>query len=97
MSQPIAPNTRLKANPKHVQSAVRDEAVVLLIGKGEYYGLNAVGVRVWEILKTEHRFADLVDRIVSEYDVDRDTAVRDLTAIVSDLAGYGLVELSDGP
>jgi hypothetical protein len=33
----------------------------------------------------------IIDAISSEYDVDRDTAQADLTALINDLAGVSLV------
>lgn len=97
MSLTLRPTTRLRANPNHVANAVRDEVVVLLMGKGEYYGLNAVGAHVWRLLQTERSFADLVDQIVAEYDVDRDNAVNDMVDVISDLHRHGLIELRDDP
>lgn len=97
MTETISALTRIRANPGHLQSRVRDEAVVLLLDNGEYFGLNAVGVRVWALLQTERTFADLLAAVTLEYEVPTDLAHHDLVVLLEDLERFGLVELRVGP
>ena len=96
MSDQIENGTRIRANPRHVQSPVRDEAVLLQFGSGEYFGLNPIGVRVWELLKTEPSFGELVSLVVAEYDVTPEVAAQDLTVMVRNMERHALVELRNG-
>lgn len=89
----IGPATRICANPQHMQSAVRDEAVILAYGDGAYFALNAVGVRVWSLVQTEIRFEDLVAAVVAEFEVTAEVATQDLSTMLVALERHGLVEL----
>lgn len=98
MMDKITSGTRIRANPGHMLSTVRDEAVVLLLDSGEYFGLNAVGVRVWTLLQTEQAFGAILSAIVSEYEVAPDIAEHDLSDLIERLELHGLVERRDiGP
>jgi hypothetical protein len=80
--------------PPHVSySKVGDEAVLLNMHDGIYYGLDAVGTRVWELLAGGMSEEQLCDTIVEEYEVDRETAARDLDALLGELLGRRLIEL----
>ncbi len=75
--------------------AIGDEGVVLDLASGTYFGLNAVGLRMWELIEQLGRLEVVRDAVVTEYDVDRDTAGRDLANLVGQLALRGLVEVSE--
>lgn len=58
-----------------------------------YFGVNAVGVSIWELLPPASRsFNDLCDRLASRYtDVDGDTIRGDARQFIEDLVSSGLV------
>lgn len=70
---------------------VGDEVVVLDLERGEYFGLPAVGARIWELLSDEKSLGQVVEAIVIEYNVDRDTAELDLIRLAEDLVVRGLL------
>lgn len=67
------------------------EAVVLNLANGMYYGLNAVGTRTWQLIAELGGLDAVCTQITSEFDVDRETAARDLTRLVAELAHRKLV------
>jgi hypothetical protein len=75
-----------------IYKKVGDEAVLLQIERGIYYGLDAVGTRIWELLAEGKSQEEARDAIVEEYDVDADTADRDIAALIGELLLHGLVE-----
>jgi hypothetical protein len=78
--------------PSALAAPVLDETVVLDADRGAYYRLNAVGGRVWELLSDRPRsVAELVERVVAEYEVDPARAEADVVALVERLADHGLV------
>lgn len=95
---PITPDTTVVAAPqRQLSTTLAGEVVILDVAKGEYFGLANVGTLIWTMLQTPHRVFEIVDRIVSEYDVGRETAEDDLQALLADLAERGLVDLDDSP
>ena len=54
--------------------------------------INSTGVFLWNALEKEADTEDLVDALVAEYEIDRDTASSDVTAFVEKLKGFGCIE-----
>lgn len=69
------------------------EAVLLNLESGTYFGLDAVGTRIWQLIEQFGALAAVLDRIVSEFDVSAAEAETDLLELVRQLAARGLVEL----
>jgi hypothetical protein len=55
------------------------------------YTLSAVAARIWSLIDGVRTADEILDALVSEYDVDRDTVMADLAELVSDLAGVSLL------
>ena len=95
---PITRDTTVVAAPqRQLSTTLAGEVVILDVEKGEYFGLANVGTLIWTMLQAPHRVSEIVDRIVSEYDVRRDTAEEDLQALLADLAARGLIDVDDSP
>lgn len=74
-----------------IANSVGDEIVVLHLADGTYYGLDPVGVLLWEGLAAGDRPSLVVERILERFEVDRATAESDLRAFIGELAGCGLI------
>ncbi len=74
-----------------VVQQVEGESVLLDIDSGEYFSLNSVGGRVWELADGTHSVGAIIDTICAEYDVDPEIASRDTGELIDNLAGVGLV------
>ena len=92
----LSPATVLVAARDQVSTELEGEAVILSLADGVYYGLDGVGAMVWERLREPTRVADLVDAVTAAFPVDRETAERDLLALLAELAERGLVETVGG-
>lgn len=69
-----------------------DEIVLLDIDGSQYYTLaGAVGVRIWQMLAVPRSPASLVDRLVEEFDVDRQRCEEETRAFLDELIGKGIV------
>jgi len=89
---PLAESTRVKSSP-HVFAREFDGDLVLLdLARGDYYGLDALGARLWHGLMAGRTVADIAAELEPEYDVEPATLRRDLLDLLEDLAAKGLVE-----
>ena len=69
------------------------EVVILNLATGNYYGLEGEANEMWRLL-IAHGSTEEVAAIMSrEYDVDAARLVRDLDALVHDLASRSIVAL----
>jgi hypothetical protein len=69
------------------------EAVILNLNTEHYFGLDAVGTRMWALLSSSPTIQAAFDALLAEYAVDADTLRRDLTDFIVNLAEHGLLEL----
>lgn len=78
----------------HVLSKrVGDEMVLLELKSENYYGLDSVGRRIWEIMQERQDVRSVVDVLINEYDVDEKTLCADLEELIQDLINSGLIAL----
>ena len=76
---------------KVVSAAEGDRTVLLDPVRGEYYGLDEVGTRIWELLPACPTAAALAERLFAEYDAPRDRLAADAAALLGKLAELKLV------
>jgi hypothetical protein len=81
--------------PTQVSSQVGDEVAILHMDKAVYYGLNPVGARIWQLVQQPVAVRKVLETLLEEYDVEPETAERDLLEIVEQLMAAGLVERRD--
>ena len=58
---------------------------------GEYFSLNEVGTRVWELCDGTRTVGGIVGAVVEEYDAPADAIERDVLELLSELASDRLV------
>jgi hypothetical protein len=83
------------ASRDQLSTSVADEAVILGMTDGVYYGLDPVGARIWRLLERPIRLSNVVDVLVTEYDVERERCAADLLVLATDLLTRGLLEVHD--
>jgi len=71
------------------------ELVILDMESERYFGLDAVGSRIWSHLVDCRRVGDAFEATLAEFEVDRDRLSRDFEKLVTTLVESGLIELSD--
>ena len=70
-----------------------DEAVILNLASGTYFGLDEVGTRMWQLM-SEHSSTDkVIEVMLEEYEVEESVLQSDLDQLVKDLTDKGLVKL----
>ena len=82
---------RLKPSADAVESAVGDETVILHLKSGTYFGLDAMGTRIWELLKQGMVPAAICTQLEEEVDVERAVLETDVRRFLSDLKANDLL------
>ena len=80
-------------NPKIIFKALAAGAVLYSTEEEVYFGLNPVGVRVWELLPPAHQTLDEVCRVIAaEYpDAGEDVIRADVAELLDELVKLGLL------
>jgi hypothetical protein len=84
-------DTRLHVPPQVISRLVGDETVLLDLASGIYFGLDNVGQSIWECVSDGKSIAEIVDEIVTEYDVDEARARKDVIDFTNTLVDRGLL------
>jgi len=86
---------RVQVNEGVLFQELQGEAVLLNLNSGIYFGLDAVGTRMWQLIVEHERLAPVVQSVVAEYDVSESQSAADLLALVAKLQEQGLVTLRE--
>jgi Coenzyme PQQ synthesis protein D (PqqD) len=86
-------STTYKVSSNHLYSEVADEAVILDVESGVYYGLNSVGVDIWRWLQQPQTEDKLLALILEEYEVTSEQAEQDLQLILKEMLSAGLLDV----
>lgn len=75
-----------------VAREVGGEMVLLDLASGQYFGLDPVGTRIWELLSAcPQTLKQLCDAIEAEFDAPRERIEQDLLALAAQLSEQELI------
>ena len=77
-------------------SDMDDETVMMSMEKGEYYGVNPVGRRIWELLATPGTAAGICEVLFEEYKVSRVQCCQEVLAFLTHLAEKDIIKVING-
>lgn len=85
---------RVRVNDDVLFQELQGEAVLLNLESGIYFGLDAVGTRMWQLMAEQDQLAAVARSIVAEYEVGEEQCAADLLALVAKLESQGLVTVT---
>jgi Coenzyme PQQ synthesis protein D (PqqD) len=88
----VSGSSTVVAAKDQVSSDLGGEVAILDLKAGVYYGLDAVGARIWSLIQEPRTVNEIRDILLEEYDVEPERCERDLLALLRRLADEGLVE-----
>lgn len=59
--------------------------------------MDGIGSEIWRLLDAPLTVAEICDRMMARYDVERDVCEKDVLAFLNDLASDNTVRIVDGP
>ncbi len=84
--------------PRHIEimkdvfaQSMQGEMVLLSMKTSRYYGLDEVGARAWQLIASQNTPQQVMQQLLSEFDVDEATLRIDLAHLFEDLAAAGLI------
>ena len=81
--------------PKEVVwTKLGDEVAILNSETGTYFGLDAVGSRIWCLMADGTAVDEVVSTLLTEYEVDEQRARQDLRDLIDQLVARALVKIS---
>ena len=94
MGRPVVSENLVVARNDDLMSArVGSEVVMLHLERNAYYDLDAIGAVIWERLATPSSVGPLIDSLVEQYAVDRETCARDVLAFLAEALTEGVIRI----
>jgi len=82
--------------PKEVVwTKLGEEVAIMNSQTGTYFGLDAVGSRIWCLMADGLAIDEVVSTLLSEYGVDEQRIRNDLRELIEQLAARSLVKISN--
>ncbi len=89
----ISNQSIIQRNPELVSTNMDGETVMMSIEKGEYFGLDSVGSRIWELIENPIEINKLVELLLEEFEVDRELCEADTFEFLNQLNAKKLLIL----
>lgn len=89
----IGLGSRLRRKEDVLAQQVEDKEILLRLGSGEYYALDAVGRRIWDLCDGTRSVGEIVATVGEEYDAPQDIIQADALELLQELLDEKLVHL----
>jgi hypothetical protein len=83
---------RVRVPAQVLMRQVGEDLVMLNLERENYYGLNPVGARLMQIAESGATLAQVSERLLEEFDAEREQVEADVRRIAADLVAAGLLE-----
>jgi hypothetical protein len=97
MEAPLNLQSVVVAASKQVSCPLGEESAILNVDSSIYYGLDAVGTLVWNLLRQPRSIDELRDAVLREYEVEAERCERDLLDLLAKMREEGLIEVRAAP
>ena len=94
-SATIRPDSRIRRRQEAKAQNLDAALLMRNSATGEFYGLESIALRIWELLEQPRTVQTLCAELRNEYDVDPATCQGDVLEFLADLGREGLIEIED--
>ncbi len=86
-------NQTIALSPDVISQEVSGETVLLDLESENYFGLDEVGTRIWQLIKETNDLNSIFKTLLTEYEVSEERLQQDLTVLLTEIEGLGLITL----
>jgi superfamily II helicase len=94
MGTELTLESRIKIDDEVLSQELQEEAILLNLKTGVYFGLDEVGRRIWQLLKEHEDLSKVMEALLVEYDVSEERCREDLLDLVRKMEEQGLVKVT---
>lgn len=88
-------NQTVQVLPDVLSQEVSGETVLLDLNNENYFGLNEIGTRIWQLLQEQNNLDKIYDILLEEYEVDEALLRKDFDDIIKQLVDTGLIAFKE--
>ena len=82
---PLSSDSVLQRNADIVSNEFDGETVMMDTSFEKYFGMRAVGTRIWQLLESDQTPQSLCDQLTQEYEVDTKQCMEDILPFLESL------------
>lgn len=86
-------NSKIVQNKKIDASDIDGDKVMMDLDKGMYFSLNSVGSRIWDIIENPITIDQVVEVLLSEYDIDKNECKETVVSFIKGLEENELIKV----
>ena len=87
-------NTIINKNLEIDDTDLDGEKVMMNLDKGEYFMMNEVGSRIWELIEGNTSIVNIIETLTNEYQVDEETCENTVMEFLGRLNNADLISIS---
>ncbi len=88
------PSLDIRVSDQVIFQDLDGETVLLDMKNGQYFGLDSIGTRIWQLLVAGTRPDDIIDTLLAEYRVSPEQCQQDVAAFLQRLALRSLIAIN---
>jgi len=88
----IFADTVVSRGSEHVEAEMAGQTVMMSIRRGKYFAVEGTGQRIWELIAEPRPVGEIIERLLEEYDIDREACSREVEGFVAELLKNGLAQ-----
>jgi hypothetical protein len=85
----------LQSHPERKEQVIAQKAssdfLLFDMNDGNYYALNEVGCRIWELCDGNHSIAQIIETLAAEYDASPESLAKDVLELIEKLQSGKLI------
>jgi hypothetical protein len=86
-------NRKIVLSDDVISHEVSGETVLLDLASENYFGLDEVGTRIWQLIQENGDLELIVKTLLDEYDVAEDTLKADVEKLLTEISDLGLIKI----
>ncbi|TQV85347.1 lasso peptide biosynthesis PqqD family chaperone [Aliikangiella coralliicola] len=90
----IGMSTQIERNSEVVEALIDGETVMMDIESGNYYGLDLIATRIWQLIEKPLSVQAICSQLLSEYDVSEEQCHQDVIDFINQMAQVRTVTIA---
>jgi hypothetical protein len=92
-SEAITMDSKIVGNNTIVCNEMDGETVMMSIDLGEFYGINVIGTKIWNLLKAPIKVSEICNNLQSDYNVTQEQCEKDVLFFLNRMAEKAVVTI----
>ena len=90
----LSMSSTVRRNDSLLHADAGEELVMLSVAAGNYYSLDRVGRRIWEMLTEPMTIGEICRRLTTEYEVTPEVCEAEVLSFLSEMAEHEVIDVT---